>query len=331
MFVYPNGSTAMVNQDGGMLAYYFVYGDSPQPFPDGFRVMAGDQFLRNFTGPVPDPPTSEWTDQDRTQFSLAQKAVGFNCLHYNTTNEDSLYRHTMPDKSFLDENCWDGLRVELMLPSCWNGVDADSPDHKSHMAYPDLVKDGSCPEGFDTRLVSLFYETKYDTHDFSGVQGQFVFSTGDPTGCGYHGDFIQGWEPDFLQQAMDGCTNPSGEVSDCALFTTNTDASTCQIALPEHLTDENPFFNVDGLLGDVPVQDGPEQATPYGFAPAPTSLPVSRVMTGLVPTASATDGRAMQAPTVGHGACGIVTVHKTVVLEVATTLAAGASSEVPRS
>lgn len=255
-----------------MLAYYFVYGSNPQPFPEGFRIMAGDQFLRNFTGPVPDPPTSEWTDADKTQFSLSQKAVGFNCLHYNTTNEASLFRHTMPDKSFLDENCWDGLRIELMFPSCWNGVDVDSHNHKSHMAYPDLVKDGTCPQGFETRLVSLFYETKYDTQDFRGVDGQFVLSTGDPTGCGYHGDFIQGWETGFLQQAMIGCTNPSGEVSDCPLFTKNADAYTCKATLPEALNEENPFFNLIGLLGDVPIQNGPEQATPYGFEiPAPLS------------------------------------------------------------
>jgi hypothetical protein len=264
MFLHPNGSTTMVHQDGGMLVYYFVYGDNPQPFPEGFRIMAGDQFLRNFTGPVPDPPTSAWADADKTQFSLSQKAIGFNCLHYNTTNEASLFRHTLPDKGFLDEHCWDGLRLELMFPSCWNGADVDSHNHRSHMAYPDLVKDGMCPPGFETRLVSLFYETKYDTQDFRGVDGQFVLATGDPTGCGYHGDFVQGWEPGFLQQAMNRCTNPSGEVSDCPLFTPNADASTCQASVPEALREENPFFNLHGLLGNVPIQYGPEQATPYG-------------------------------------------------------------------
>lgn len=267
MFMYPNGSTTMVNQDGGMLVYYFVYGSDPQPFPQGFRMVAGDQYLRNFTGPVPDPPTSDWSANDKTQFSLSQKAVGFNCLHYDTgSDEDSLYRHTLPDKQFLDENCSDGLRLELMFPSCWNGVDVDSPDHKSHMAYPDLVKDGQCPEGFDTRLVSLFFETKYDTQDFRGVDGQFVLATGDPTGCGYHGDFIQGWQPEFLRRAMNECSNPSGEVADCPLFTlqSDEDASACRAPVPEELWHENPFFNREGLLGDVPVQQGPEQAAPYG-------------------------------------------------------------------
>lgn len=298
MFMYPNGSTTMVNQDGGMLVYYFVYGDDPQPFPSGFRMVAGNQYLRNFTGPVPDPPTSEWSvDDDQTQFSLAQKALGFNCLHYDRgSDEDSLYRHTLPDKQFLDENCSDGLRLELMFPSCWNGVDVDSPNHKSHMAYPDLVKDGVCPDGFATRLVSLFYETKYDTQDFRGVDGQFVFATGDPTGCGYHGDFIQGWQTDFLRRAMSECSNPSGDVADCSLFTlqSDQDASACQASLPEALWRENPFFNGNGLLGDVPIQQGPEQAAPYGVElEVPLPVPsigvvgeVARVVDNLVRTAT---------------------------------------------
>lgn len=331
-----------------MLAYYFVYGDNPQPFPKGFRMMAGNMLLRNFTGPVPDPPTSEWTDADKTQFSLSQKALGFNCLHYGTTNEPSLYRHTMPGKDFLDENCLDGLRIELMFPSCWNGVDVDSHDHKSHMAYPDLVKDGKCPEGYEHRLVSLFYETKYDTQDFRGVDGEFVLATGDPTGCGYHGDFIQGWEPDFLQQAMNGCTNPSGEVTDCPLFTSNPDASTCRVPLPEVLAKENPFFNLHGLLGNVPIQNGPEQATPYGLEiPAPMSLglpvpgggnvdsAIAPVITRLgIPTPSpvAPDERTQDiqvpskttsftpslptAATEHDGPCETVIVHETVTVEV---------------
>jgi hypothetical protein len=268
MFKYPNGSTVMVNQDGGMLAYYFVYGEDPKPFPEGFRMLAGNQFLRNFTGPVPDPPKSDWTADDQTQFSLSQKALGFNCLHYNTTDEGSLQRHYLPEKSFLDENCWDGLRLELMFPSCWNGKDVDTSNHKSHMAYPNLVNDGTCPEGFETRLVSLFFETKYDTQDFAGVDGDFVFSMGDPTGYGYHGDFIQGWQTGFLEQAMTGCTNPSGQVQDCPLFDTqsNEEAASCQFPVPSALKDENPLFNLHGLLGDVPIQLGPAQAKLYGEA-----------------------------------------------------------------
>lgn len=149
-------------------------------------MIAGDSLRRNYTlGDVsqPDPAQSDWAALGQTtQSDLEQRALGFNCLNYGKAAEGSLYRHFMPDKSYLDANCPNGLRLELAFPSCWNGQDVDSDDHKSHMAYPDLVQDGNCPEGFETRLVTLFYETIWATYNYIGVDGQFVISNGDPTG-----------------------------------------------------------------------------------------------------------------------------------------------------
>jgi len=181
--MYNNGTTEIVPQVGGMLAYYLLYGEDVQAFPKGFRLLAGDQRQRNFSGlSVPDPDKSLWTADDKTQDALARKALGFNCLNYGATPEGTLYRHFMPDKEYLDANCANGLRLELMFPSCWNGKDLDTDDHKSHMAYPDLVMGGTCPEGFETQLVSMLYETIWNTYAFKGIEGQFVLANGDPTG-----------------------------------------------------------------------------------------------------------------------------------------------------
>ncbi|KZF20149.1 hypothetical protein L228DRAFT_240704 [Xylona heveae TC161] len=268
-FQHANGSTEMVEEHGGMLAYYLLYGDNIKAFPAGFRMLAGDTLQRNFTLPVPDPPKSNWKGVDLTQKSLAQKALGFNCLDYSKDPEPSLYRHFLPDKSYLDANCKDGLRLELMFPSCWNGKDLDSSDHKSHMAYPDLVMTGDCPQGYETRLVSLFYETIWSTEAFAGIDGQFLLSNGDPTGYGYHGDFIAGWEPDFLQSAVKQCTNPSGEVSDCPLFNLQDETKAAQytFSTPQELSSENPFFGENGIPGNVPIQSGPAYATHGTMAP----------------------------------------------------------------
>jgi hypothetical protein len=165
-----------------MLAYYLLLGDDIKPFPEGFEVLAGDSRLRNFSGPVPDPPTSAWTLEDMSQESLAQKSLGFNCMNYNRAPEGSRYRHFLPDKEFLDANCDNGIRAEIFFPSCWNGKDVTSADHKSHVAYPNMIDGGKCPEGFPVRLPSLFYETIWNTNAFKGKAGQFVFSNGDPTG-----------------------------------------------------------------------------------------------------------------------------------------------------
>lgn len=157
-------------------------------FPPGFRMIAGDSLRRNYSIPgadpsLPDPEKSLWGILGQTkQVDLAQRAIGYNCLNYAKNPEGSLFRHAMPNKAYLDENCANGLRLELMFPSCWNGNDLDSKNHKDHVAYSDLVINGNCPEGFPVRLPGLFYETIWETDAFKGQPGQFVISNGDVDG-----------------------------------------------------------------------------------------------------------------------------------------------------
>jgi Domain of unknown function (DUF1996). len=248
-------------------------------------MIAGDSTRRNFSGPIPDLPKSLWQGIQESQSSLEEKALGFNCLNYATNPEASLSRHQLPEKDYLDANCPDGIRAELMFPSCWNGKDVDSSDHKSHMAYPSLVMDGVCPAGFETRLVSLFFETIWNTAAYKGVEGTFAFSNGDPTGNGYHGDFMAGWDPDFLQQAVDTCTNASGEVEDCPLFDLQSedDQTKCHFDMPSQLRDENVLINERGIPGNVQIQWGPEPAV-MGSVVSALAATVSPTSTASSPT-----------------------------------------------
>ncbi|KAI1414345.1 hypothetical protein F5Y13DRAFT_188452 [Hypoxylon sp. FL1857] len=264
----------LVPQVGGMLAYYLLRGDNVTAFPAGFQMIAGSNYRRDYTvgDPLsPDPPQSDWAALKQTsQSDLEQRAIGFNCLDYSKTPEASLFRHYLPDKEFLDANCPDGLRLEMMFPSCWNG-ETTSPDHKSHMAYPSLVGNGDCPETHPHRLVTLFYETIWNTNapEFQGRPGQFVVSNGDPRGYGYHADFMAGWDVDFLQEAIDTCTNPSGDIRDCPLFVnegplqTEQEQESCQFDMPAVLAKEDGAAkNLKNLPGNIQIQSGPESATP---------------------------------------------------------------------
>ncbi|QIX02176.1 hypothetical protein AMS68_007693 [Peltaster fructicola] len=267
-FMYDNGTTVMVPQVGGMLAYYLQYLPNITAFPEGFQMVAGNRNLRHFDGPFPDTDLSSWPQDANDQYFLSQRALGFNCLNYNKTPEGSLYRHVMPTKEQLDNDCTDGLRLELAFPSCGTGA-ADSSNHKSHVAYPNLVKEGNCPPDYPVHYPFLFYETIWATNVFAGEAGQFVLSYGDPTGAGYHGDFLMGWESqEFLQNAVNTCTNLSGEVSDCPLFNlqSDADAAKCKFTMPDALKDDIPLGPRDGLPVSVPVQYGPANATAYPCA-----------------------------------------------------------------
>ncbi|CAN8096042.1 unnamed protein product [Discula destructiva] len=302
------GEYEAVANVGGMLAYYFLNaapsGDtSITAFPQGFRMIAGDTDRRNYTVgdyESPDPDKSEWAALGQTsQADLAQRALGFNCLDYTKTAEGSLYRHFMPSKDYIDAYCPDGIRFELMFPSCWDGKNLDSTDHRSHVAYPDLVIDGVCPDDFPVRLPGLFYETIWDMAAYTDRAGIFAISNGDPLGFGYHGDFIMGWEETdtfTLQDAVDTCTNLSGEIEDCPLFEIISEAEQqkCKFTMPESLEDDDCVGPLSTLPGAVELSWGPEPAGVGAVVSAvasiasaiPTSLTLSTLSYSAGSTAS---------------------------------------------
>ncbi|RKF74221.1 putative wsc domain-containing protein [Golovinomyces cichoracearum] len=282
------GKFTLVPQVGGMLAYYLL---NPNPgntsitsFPAGFQMIAGDSNQRNFSYPVPDVEKSYWNQQPyNSQAFLRQAAVGFNCLNYDIAPEGSLYRHFMPDKSFLDEHCPQGIRFELMFPSCWNGLREIPPNKMDHVAYPSLVMSGECPKEFPVRLPSLFYEIIWDTYAFKDRQGQFVIANGDTTGYGFHGDFIMGWDEKFLQKAVDTCTNLSGKTSDCPLFTLQDPSvmESCNLTNVPLIAakEQKQVQNLNSLPGNVKIEKGPQYSSgeaPGDFRPPVQVLPSAR-------------------------------------------------------
>lgn len=83
---------------------------------------------------------------------------------------------------------------------CWDGVNLDSPDHKSHVTYPEngsFERGSPCPKSHPVRLPQLFYEIMWNTTAFNnpaewpedGSQ-PFVLSTGDPYVAPSHNDDI---------------------------------------------------------------------------------------------------------------------------------------------
>ncbi|KAF4339569.1 glyoxal oxidase precursor [Fusarium beomiforme] len=275
-----SGEFELVPQVGGMLAYYLLFGNNVTAFPPDFRMLSGSNDRRSYTigdPSKPDPEKSMWQALGQTtQSDLAQRALGFNCLNYQKQPEGTLYRHYMPDKAYLDANCADGIRLEIMFPSCWKGGDAvDSDNHKDHVAFPDLVMTGTCPKDYPVRLPSLMYEVIWNTAAFSDRNGRFVFANGDTTGYGLHADFIMGWEEEFLQDAINTCTSETGRIEDCPLFNVVSEekATSCEMKLPKALANEDVKGPMKQLPGgdEVSYGDGSdEKPDPTGGVHAPT-------------------------------------------------------------
>jgi Domain of unknown function (DUF1996) len=93
------------------------------------------------------------------------------------------------------------LNIRYQAPSCWNGRDLDSADHKSHMAYPDratLV----CPSSHPVPVPMLEFKIAFPV---SGDMSQVRLSSG--RGYSWHYDFMNSWDGPTLQALVSHCIN----------------------------------------------------------------------------------------------------------------------------
>jgi len=62
--------------------------------------------------------------------------------------------------AFPSKPCPGGIRSTIIFPSCWDGKNLDSPDHKSHLAYSGTggLGFGSCPTTHPVRVPQVMYE-----------------------------------------------------------------------------------------------------------------------------------------------------------------------------
>eukprot|EP00594_Rhizosolenia_setigera_P001867 CAMPEP_0178939864 /NCGR_PEP_ID=MMETSP0789-20121207/462_1 /TAXON_ID=3005 /ORGANISM="Rhizosolenia setigera, Strain CCMP 1694" /LENGTH=337 /DNA_ID=CAMNT_0020618783 /DNA_START=133 /DNA_END=1146 /DNA_ORIENTATION=- len=154
-------------------AYYIWTTGEATAFPDGFKMVAGlyeeDLDLVRANAECVDPSPCEKS----------------NC---ETTND------------FFPETACSELEVSMAFPSCWDGVNIDSENHRDHVSY-DIEGgsfDGDCPESHPVKIpeIQFFFRIlNYDggRHEFSDGSGMF------------HADYFSGWESIFLQELLDEC------------------------------------------------------------------------------------------------------------------------------
>jgi hypothetical protein len=113
----------------------------------------------------------------------------------------------------MDWNCWsdgshrqatiptcpanDQIAMNINFPQCWNGA-LDSPDHKSHLAYP---SNGSCPSTHPRALPAISYHLLFKVPaDVSAWRlSSDMYDSKLPGGYSLHGDWFNGWDNEVLK------------------------------------------------------------------------------------------------------------------------------------
>ena len=180
---------------------------------------------------------------------------------------------TTPNIEYVQ--CPYGLRAQIHFPSCWDGVNLDSADHKSHTAYPVGYDNAPCPTSHPVRIITIFYEVWFNVVPFNQLNdgGRFVLANGDPTGYGLHADFMNGWDSSVLSRAISTCTVGDGTLEACPVFENEgriasqaeMDACSAPNPLPQDVV--GPGQLLPNLPGCVAVTEGPAPATPADLVP----------------------------------------------------------------
>jgi hypothetical protein len=146
----------LLEQEGGITVYYMrpFSGSNKKTtvFSPGFRMIAGDPNMRTkASGPL------------------------VNCHRCLSKSERIMGGSGAPcDQSdtaeFPSKPCPGGIRVTVIFPSCWDGKNVDSPDHRSHVAYApgnSALAGDKCPASHPVRIPQVMYEIMYDTSEFA--------------------------------------------------------------------------------------------------------------------------------------------------------------------
>jgi hypothetical protein len=149
--------------------YYRAQGplaETVQPFPSGFKIVAGD--------------------------ARATTPQSMDVAYWSCRGDD------VGDQSATPPTCaGESLKLQIRFPECWDGVNIDSPDHQSHMAYGRRT---GCPESHPQMMPRVAINVIYP---ITGDPGVITLASGSVYSA--HADFFNAWDPDTLADLVSRC------------------------------------------------------------------------------------------------------------------------------
>ncbi|MFJ6198128.1 DUF1996 domain-containing protein [Micromonospora sp. NPDC092111] len=91
------------------------------------------------------------------------------------------------------------LNIRFQAPSCWDGRYLDTPDHKSHMAYPVI---GVCPTSHPVAVPMIEFKMAFPV---SGDMTTVRLASG--RAYSFHYDFYNAWDAPTLAALVGHCIN----------------------------------------------------------------------------------------------------------------------------
>lgn len=161
-------------------------------------------------------------DQTRPNEPQPENAVhtNFKCVEgWNATT--ATFRDMVEPMKVCKPGQW--LNATISTPECWNGVDLDTPDHRSHLA--EMVRDRN------TGQVSCPASHPWVIPQFTMGVGYSIEAGDEPTlwhlssdhmlpaslhrpGASFHSDYFEGWEEDIRLRWEAGCIDKMLNCSD---------------------------------------------------------------------------------------------------------------------
>ncbi|MBC8054963.1 MAG: DUF1996 domain-containing protein [Rhizobiales bacterium] len=155
--------------------YLGVKSGTMQIFPKGLRMIAGN--------------------------SANTSPIGGFAIRLDCASGSGGHHSSMPSCAIGDS-----VVFTVVFPQCWDGINLDSPDHKSHMAYG---TGSGCPSTHPVPLPEITMNVAYRVTEANSSAFWRLSSDNNalPGGYSLHADWFNGWDAAINKAFLAGCVN----------------------------------------------------------------------------------------------------------------------------